>query len=517
MADDWLVLSPVLVLALFAFLLIALTFTVKRRERFADIALVGLLLALVLSLDLAGLGVLERAGVALWRAPVDVQLPGLHLEVTPFVSFFFVALLLTGVLVVLASRAFLERTDRNVGEYYGLLLLSLLGMMLVAAATDLFVLFLSFELASLGTFALTAFRKQDTRATEAAMKFFIVGVVSSALILFGISLLYGISGHVAATLGESPGSTLTDLRVLRTTLATGVASFEPTLVLALVLLIAGFGFKVATVPFHMWVPDVYDGAPTTVTTVLSTSSKIMGFAALFKIFLVALVGTAGLWVVALGILAIATMTLGNVVALVQKSVKRMLAYSSIGHAGYILIAVVVGSHANAEIAAFGLAGGLYHLLVYVFMKGGAFIFVALMGTLLVGETLDDYSGLAKRAPVMAFGMMILLLSLAGMPPLGGFVSKFVLFWSAIQAGFVPGTEWMVALAVAGVLNSALSLYYYVRVIKHMYILEGPTERLRVPRAYGAAIVLATLGTVVTGLLALLFIDLITEAAVLLFA
>lgn len=511
MAHDLWLLLPFLVLALFGFLLLALTFSGLRRERLADLTLGGLLVALFLSLDMAGLGLLETLGLDLWAAPVNVELTNLLLEITPFVSFFHVAILLTGVLVVLASRAYLAETDRNFGEYYGLLLLALLGMLLVAASTDLFVLYLSFEMASLATFALAAFRKRETASTEAAMKFFIVGVVSSAIILFGISLLYGVSGHVGVPAGMS--GNLTSLQVLGATVAEGNAIFEPVVALAVVLLIAGFGFKVATVPFHMWVPDVYEGAPTTVTTLLSTSSKIMGFVALFKIFLVALVGVAVQWTLALGILAIATMTLGNVAALVQKSVKRMLAYSSIGHAGYVLIAVVVGSHADPDIAAFALAGGLYHLLVYVFMKGGAFIFVGITGALLIGERLDDYSGLAKRMPVVAFGMMVMLLSLAGIPPLGGFVSKFILFWSAVQAGLAAGTEWMVSLAIAGVLNSALSLYYYARVIKHMYILEGPSEeRVSVPTAYVVAIVLATLGTVATGILAFQFTPFVTEAA-----
>ncbi|MFQ5837369.1 MAG: NADH-quinone oxidoreductase subunit N [Thermoplasmata archaeon] len=507
---EWIVLSPVLVLTFFGFLLIALTFIVRNKARLADIALIGLGIALFLTLDMMGLGILPFLGLELWTLPVAVELPELMMEVNPFTLFFFIAIILTGILVVLASRAFLREDDRNPGEYYGLLLISLVGMLMVAAATDLFVLYLSFEMASIATFALAAFRKRDRRATEAAMKFFIIGVVSSALILFGISLIYGVSGHVGSSQGIS--SSYTDLRILKTTISAGLLLYEPTVVVALILLIAGFGFKVATVPFHMWVPDVYEGAPTTITTLLSTASKIMGFAAIFRIFLIALIGAAGQWVLAMGILAIATMTVGNVAALPQKSVKRMLAYSSIGHAGYILIALVVGSHSDSTIAAFGMAGGLYHLLVYVFMKGGAFIVVALMGTLLIGERLDDFSGLAKRMPLVAFSMMILLLSLAGIPPLGGFVSKFILFWSAVRAGQIPGSEWMISLAIAGVLNSALSLYYYARLVKHMYILEGPGERLRVPRAYAIALSIATVGTIATGVLAFPFLDFVVRAA-----
>ncbi len=514
MPYTWLVLLPAIILAVFGFLLIALTFVVRNKARLADIALIGLVLALFLTVDMAGLGVLDDLGVQLWTVPVSVELPELMMEVNTFTLFFFIALILTGILVVLASRAFLRDDDRNPGEYYGLLLIALVGMLLVSAATDLFVLYLSFEMASIATFALAAYRKREARATEAALKFFIIGVISSAIILFGISLLYGVSGHVGSAQGTS--GTYTSLRVLGTTITDGLPAFEPVIVLALVLLIAGFGFKVATVPFHMWVPDVYEGAPTTITTLLSTASKIMGFVAFFRIFLIALVGVAAQWVLILGILAIATMTVGNVAALPQKSVKRMLAYSSIGHAGYILIAVVVGGHPDSGIGTLALAGGMYHLLVYVFMKGGAFIFVGLTGTLLIGERLDDFSGLSKRMPYMAFGMMIMLLSLAGIPPLGGFVSKFILFWSAIQAGQTAGLQWMVTLAIAGVLNSALSLYYYARVIKHMYILEGPSEPIRVPKPFAIAIVVATVGTIATGVLAFPFLDFVSQSASTLF-
>ncbi len=512
---EWLVLLPVIVLTLFGFLSIALTFVVKRKARLADVTLVGLVISFLLTVDMAGANFLGRLGLELWSFPVDVRLPALMLEVNAFVLFFFMAMTLTGILVVLASRAFLRKDDRNQGEYYGLLLIAIVGMMLVSASTDIFVLYLSFEMASIATFALAAFRKKDKRSTEAAMKFFIIGVVSSALILFGISLLYGVSGHVGTSQGMA--GPFTDLGVLRTTIADGLFVFEPVIVLALVLLIAGFGFKVATVPFHMWVPDVYEGAPTTITTLLSTASKIMGFVALFRVFLVALLGAAAHWALALGILAIATMTLGNVAALPQKSIKRMLAYSSIAHAGYILIAVIVGSHPNTDIAASAMTGGLYHLFVYVFMKGGAFIIVAITGTLLIGERLDDYSGLAKRMPLIAFGMMIMLLSLAGVPPLGGFVSKFVLFLSTIQATGVAGTEWMVTLGVAGVLNSALSLYYYARVIKHMYFLEGPGGIVTIPAPYSFAIMVATIGTIATGVLALPFMEFVNQAVSSLFS
>ncbi len=510
-------LLPEMVIVFFAFLCLALSFVVtEHKGRLALVALGGLLLATFLSIDMIlppNLSVGTAFG--LWSSPVnfpfntptDPNQPRLQLAVTPFATLFNITFLAAGLLVALASKAFIRPEEPHQGEFYGLLLLSVVGMMFVSLATELFILYLAFELGTVTTFAMVAFRKLDTRATEAAMKFFIVGVVSSAIILFGISLLYGVSGHADADRSQP----LTNLAVLRTSTAAGLASFQPTIILAVLLLIAGFGFKVATVPFHMWVPDVYTGSPSPVSAFLSTASKNMGFVAIFKIFLVAIIAVRVNWDFALGILAIATMTLGNVAAVTQRNIKRMLAYSSIGHAGYILITPVVGSVAalgiaaspgipsSQDVALSAVTGGLYHILVYVFMKGGAFLVVGITGSLLIGEELDDYRGLARRLPVVSFAMLVFLVSLAGIPGTGGFVSKFILFSSAIQAAQLPGETWMLGLAVAGVLNSALSLYYYAKVIKAMYFLEGATEaRIPVPRAYTAVVSIALLAVIITG-------------------
>jgi NADH-quinone oxidoreductase subunit N len=529
MSEYW-VLLPVILTAILAFLFLVLTFVVRlRKETLASLAAIALGVVGYLNLDMllpADFSLGTRLG--LWSSPVDAALPQLMLHVNAFALLLNLTFVLVGLLVVLVSRGFLRPEEPHHGEYYALLLLSILGMFFVALATELFTLYLAFELSTLATFALAAFRKLDPRGSEAAMKFFIVGVVSSAIILFGISLLYGVAGHV--TLDRT--QPLTSLEVLRRVLdpqqAPLVGSFQPTVALAAVLLIAGFGFKVATVPFHMWAPDVYEGSPTTISAFLSTASKNMGFVALFKVFLVAVIAARVNWVLALGVLAIATQTLGNVAALPQKSVKRMLAYSSIAHAGYILSAVVIASvhilpgapgcdaagSCPPDIAILGLQGGLYHILVYAFMNGGAFLVVGVTASLRLGETLDDFRGLGRKMPFVAAAMAIFLLSLAGIPGLGGFTSKFILFASAVVAGAnVPGAGWMVALAISGVLNSALSLYYYARVVKYMYFLEAPVEtRIPVPKAFTASVAVAMAGTVATGILAFLFLPTVGQAA-----
>jgi NADH-quinone oxidoreductase subunit N len=251
----------------------------------------------------------------------------------------------------------------------------------------------------------------------------------------------------------------------------------------------------------MWAPDVYQGSPTTISAFLAAGSKKGGFAAFIKIFLLGLIAARMEWVFLVAVLAVVTMVVGNILAIVQTDLKRMLAYSSIAQAGYVLIAVCVGTlavdPATLSTAQYGLAGGLYHILTHAFMKSGAFLVVALTTVAKIGDNLNDYKGLSRRMPVVAFCMMVLLLALAGIPPLGGFFSKFVLFSSAVDAG-----DWFVWLAVAGVLNSAISLYYYARVIKYMYFLKGPDEmRVKSPTGLYIAVILATIGIVITGLLA----------------
>ncbi len=454
----------------------------------------------------------------LWPSPIGTRgdfTAELKMKVDTFALFFQVMFEFVALLVILASRGFVRPEEPHQGEYYALMLLAVVGMMFTAAATDLFVLFLAFEVSSLSTFALVAFRKRDKDATEASVKFFIIGAVSSGIILFGISLLYGIAGTTSI-------GTTTDLVRLGTGLnVVTQPEIEPPIIIALVFLIAGFGFKVATVPFHMWAPDVYQGSPTTISVLLTSASKNVGVVALFRVFLVGLLSVQVDWLAAIAILGIVTQTVGNIVAIPQRSVKRMLAYSSIAQAGYILIAIPVGAVAfqstsprdnAANVAAFGLVGGMLHVFVYAAMKAGSFLVVAGAESRGIADDIEAYKGLSRRMPFLAFSMTVFLFSLAGIPPLGGFFSKFVLFSSAVNAASF--NQWYLALAVSGVLNSALSLYYYARVVWYMYILEpepGATK-INPPRSIEAAVFIALAIVMLTAVMAAFFLDYLLDAA-----
>jgi NADH-quinone oxidoreductase subunit N len=515
---DYIVFLPEVILVVTALASAVLGFAWRKRPEWLwALALAGTGIATFVTLDMMGLGITNALRISLWPSPIGTQgdfTAELKMNVDKFALFFQVMFAFVAFLVVLASRGFVRAEEPHQGEYYALMLLAVVGMMFTAAATDLFVLFLAFEVSSLSTFALVAFRKRDKQATEASVKFFIIGAVSSGIILFGISLIYGIAGST------SIGAT-TDLLRLRGLTVAGNPNIEPPLIIALVLLIAGFGFKVAVVPFHMWAPDVYQGSPTSISVLLTAASKNVGIVALFRVFLIGLIGVQVDWVAAIAILGIATQTVGNIVAIPQRSIKRMLAYSSIAQAGYILIALPVGAvalqssapgDAAATVAALGLVGGMLHVFVYAAMKAGAFLVVAGTEVRGIPDDMEAYKGLGRRMPFLAFSMTVFLLSLAGIPPLGGFFSKFVLFSSAVNA--MPFNQWYLALAVSGVLNSALSLYYYARVVWYMYILEpepgaGPE---RVPRSIEAAVFIALAIVLLTAVIAAFFLDYLTDAA-----
>jgi NADH-quinone oxidoreductase subunit N len=491
----------------------------KRPEALWALAAVGTGLAILLTLDMMGLGVGRALGLTVWPSPVGTQgdfAVELKMKVDQFALFFQLMFEFVAFLVIVGSRGFIRPEEPHQGEYYALMLLAVVGMMFTAAATDLFVLFLAFEVSSLSTFALVAYRKHDKQATEAAAKFFIIGAVSSGIILFGISLIYGIAGTTSIK------TATTDLFLLKNGLnLTANPAIEPPLIIALVFLIAGFGFKVAVVPFHMWAPDVYQGSPTTISVLLTAASKNVGIVALFRVFLIGLLSVQVDWVVTLAILAIVTQTVGNVLAIPQRSIKRMLAYSSIAQAGYILIALAVGAIAlrstsptdnAAMVAVYGLVGGMLHVFVYGAMKAGSFLVVAATESQGIADDIEAYKGLSRRMPFLAFSMLVFLLSLAGIPPMGGFFSKFVLFSSAVRAA--PFNEWYLALAISGVLNSALSLYYYARVIWYMYILEPEpgVAKVAAPRAIEASVFIALALVMLTAILAVFFLGYLTDAA-----
>jgi len=463
-------LLPQLILVLFALMMPAFDYLFKDKRLLSILALTPLVALAVAVVSWLFLGVWEppRSNISL-------------LEVNAYSGLFMLVFVSVGIVVVLGSPEFI-RKDRNQGEYYSLILLAITGMTVVAESTDLIALFVGLEIAGISSFALSGFRKSEKRSAEAATKYFIVGGFSSALTLFAISLLYGYAGTTSiegirdAYLSPSPED--------------WVSGADPILLLGTVLLMAGFGFKIAAVPFHMWAPDVYEGAPTPISGFLAAASKKMGFAAFFKVFLVGLIFSITQWEEAAAALAIITMTVGNVIAVSQTNIKRMLAYSSIAQAGYILIVLPVGTQ-------YAVTGGMFHILTHAFMKSGAFMVVAAMGAVAIGEKLDDFKGLGRRAPWLALAMTLFLLSLAGIPPLAGFASKFVLFSSAVYAS-APGPNWLVWLAIAGVLNSALSLYYYARVIKNMYMEKGPPEPIRLTPMLKIAVALAAIMVVVIG-------------------
>lgn len=400
------------------------------------------------------------------------------LSIDALSQFFKLVFLAVSLIVSLASIKYNENSDHT-EEFYALVLFATFGMMVVASANDLVLLFCAFELASLATFALAGFEKKNARSLEGAMKYFIIGAISSALMLFGISYVYGATGTTSIPMIAENATLLAE---------------NPIGLVAVVLLIAGFGFKMALVPFHMWAPDAYQGSPSVVSSLLAAGSKKMGFVAAFRVFIVALAALQPDWQFAFTLLAVVTMTFGNVVAVSQTSVKRMLAYSSIAQAGYITMAFVV-------MTPMALTGGIFYTLAHAFMKAGAFIAAGAVvwmvssqktGNLDIPDHLDSFRGLGKRMPLAALSMTVFVFALAGIPPTAGFMAKLVLFSSTIQAG-------MTWLAVIAILNSALSLFYYARLVRYMYFLPPEGKKIGMPFPYAAALLLAVAGVLAMGI------------------
>jgi NADH-quinone oxidoreductase subunit N len=371
------------------------------------------------------------------------------LAVDQFALFFKFVFLLAAAITVLMSVRYLAIEGASPGEYYFLILCATLGMMIMAGGIDLITIFIGLETMAVSFYILAGFIKPSQRSNEAAVKYFLLGAFSLGILLYGMSLMYGLSGT-------------TNLRVMAKSFV-GLEQ-DPRLVLAVILVVAGVGFKIAAVPFHMWAPDVYEGSPTPITAFLSVGSKAASFAMLIRIFVEGLPSMSTDWRLLFWTLAVVTMTVGNIAAVTQSNVKRMLAYSSIAHAGYVLIGIVAWSPANPR----GITATLVYLLIYSFMQLGAFaVVVVLRRSDVAGEELKDFSGLAFRNPFAAFAMLLFMLSLGGIPPTAGFMGKFWLFGAAIDAGYV----W---LAVIGVLNSAVSLYYYIRIVVFMYLRKETT-------------------------------------------
>ena len=379
-------------------------------------------------------------------ANVNIEIAQGLIAVDDFAFFFKVVFLLAALMTVLMSARYLEIEGASPGEYYFLILCATLGMMIMAGGIDLITSFIGLETMAVSFYILAGFIKPNQRSNEAAVKYFLLGAFSLGILLYGMSLLYGLSGT-------------TNMRAMAAVFAGQERNML--LVLAVILVVAGMGFKIAAVPFHMWAPDVYEGAPTPITAFLSVGSKAASFAMLLRIFMIAVPSMNADWRLLFEVLAIVTMTVGNLAALTQTNIKRMLAYSSIAHAGYLLIGVVAYTPR-------GIAAMLIYLLIYSFMQLGAFAVVIMMRRRdMIGDELKDLSGLYLRHPFAAFAMLLFMLSLGGIPPTAGFMGKFWLFSAAIEAGYV----W---LAVIGVLNSAISLYYYIRIVVFMYVKKETT-------------------------------------------
>ena len=432
---DLISLAPVLVLSVFTMLLLLMDlFIGKNKSGLVFISLTGLLLTAVSSFAKTDWPVRSFGGSYV----VD------HLSV-----FFTMVFCISSALAILISIEYNRREKIRVGEYYSLILFCTVGMIILASSTDLIMIFLGIEIVSLCLYVLAGIRRGDVRSSEAALKYFLLGAFATGFLLYGMALLYGTTGTTKlAGIAEAIGS--------------GQMSSQPLVLMGMVLLVLGFGFKVAAVPFHMWTPDVYQGAPTPVTAFMAVGPKAAAFAAFFRVFTEAMPELASSWDMILSIIAVITMFVGNLGAIVQTNIKRLLAYSSISHAGYLLIAIIARN-------SLGGSALVFYMLVYAFMIFGAFGIVILIGR--EGKEnleLEDYSGLGFQSPLLALSMSIFLLSLGGLPPLAGFIAKFYIFQAALNEGYV-------ILVVLAVLNSAISFYYYLRIIVYMYMKEPQGE------------------------------------------
>ena len=389
---------------------------------------------------------------------------------------------LTFFTVVLSTSS---KFTEHVGEYLALILLATVGMMFLVSAEDLLMIFISLELLSLSLYVLTAFNKRNIKSAEAALKYFLFGGMAAAFTLFGLSLLYGMSG--STNLPE---------------IAKGLAGkgLDPLLIVAIVTTVIGFGFKVAAVPFHLWAPDAYEGAPTPSAAFIATGSKVASFFILAKVMMIGFAGAEGSgawrnlisgWVPTIAVVAALSMVLGNLTAIAQSSVKRLLAYSAIAHAGYMLLGVL----ANTETSQASL---LFYVITYALTTLGAFGVVAVVEEATGGDAIENFAGLSRRAPVLSLCLLVFLLSLGGIPPLAGFIGKFFVFSAVVGAdGKHLGLLWLVILAI---LMSAVSFYYYLRVLKAVYVMDGTngTDAIKVPVAMLVALVVLALLVVLLG-------------------
>jgi NADH-quinone oxidoreductase subunit N len=460
---------PEIILLVVAIFVILVDLFVTRKRVLAIVSIIGLIAAIVYS-------------VILWGAAPQFSFNNM-LAVDNFAWFFDILLAGTAFLVILATADYAKKFEHFQGEYYALILLSTAGMMFMAAATDLISLYVATELTSISLYVLVSFLK-DNKSTEAALKYLLLGAVASAVMLYGMALVFGFTGQTQ--LGDIAG-TLTTMK-----LTSLVAN--PALLVGIIMLIAGFGFKIAAVPFQMWVPDVYEGAPTPVTAYLSVASKAAGFAVILRVFFSAFGQSFTTdWGMIFAVLAVITMIIGNVTAIPQSNIKRMLGYSSIAQAGYLMVGLAAFGFAPSNSIA-GQSGVIFFLAAYALTNIGAFTAIIAITNTTGSDEISDFAGMGKRAPLTALALTFCLISLIGIPPAAGFMAKFFLFRAAVLNKLL----WLVIIAV---INSVISAFYYLRVVKVMWFNE-PASQEKVPSSTAPrlALILCSLGVLVLGVI-----------------
>ena len=431
-------------------------------------------------------------GVQGWYA--DLPLSGFYgmVRIDGFALVFKAIFLIAAALAIAISTRYLDIEGEQHGEYYALVLFATVGMMFLGCGYDLILLYISLELMALTFYVLVAFTKREKRSNEAAMKYFLLGAFSSGVLLYGMSLLFGVAGSTnLGEIGQALGQVFSSVPVEADAYQ---AKLRPMLLLAMIALAAGLFFKIAAVPFHMWAPDAYEGAPTSVTAFLSTGSKAASFALFARILFEALPSMRADWAPLLGLVAAITIMVGNWAAVTQENSKRLLAYSSISNAGYLLLGLVAGN-------SYGYTGLMIYLLVYTLMNMGAFgIIISLRRRGIIGDNVDDLTGLAQKAPGMAAMMGIFMLSLGGLPMTGGFIGKYFLFGGLLERGKADGKNWYYWLAGWAIINTVVSFYYYVRFIRVMYLGDriADDQPLSLSPALQTALVASVVGIIAIG-------------------
>ena len=430
--------APELILVLTALFLLLLDLMVRRKDVVVFAGIIGLVASVYVNYRLTVMGMSGNT------------IQGMFIF-DGYSNFFKIIFYINLFFTILISFKYMTIEGASYGEYYALLFFATTGMMLMAGATDLIILYLGLELMALSTYILAGMLRKQLRSTEAALKYFFLGAFSSAFLLYGISLVYGLTGSTNLI---DIASALHSLNIIN----------SPITMIALIFFVIAFGFKIALAPFHMWAPDVYEGAPTSVTAFMSIGPKVAGFAVIGRVFFDAFGGLQVQWSSILIPLSVLTIIIGSVTALSQTNIKRMLAYSSIAHAGYAIIGIIIGTPE-------GLASTMNYLMIYTFMNMGAFaVVISLNRKGFSGENLEDYAGLARNHPVASALMLIFMFSLAGIPPTAGFIGKFYVFMEAVYAGYVP-------LVIIAVIFSAVSAFFYLRVVMYMYMKEPESDVL----------------------------------------